>query len=41
LALLGEGISLRFGLASVLVLGGVMWASLPARRQNPDVGTKG
>jgi drug/metabolite transporter (DMT)-like permease len=37
LALLGEAISLRFGLASVLVLGGVMWASLPARRQTPPL----
>lgn len=32
LLLLAEGIDLRFGLASALVLGGVLLASLPARR---------
>ncbi|THD84946.1 DMT family transporter [Aliigemmobacter aestuarii] len=31
-ALIGEGVGWRFALASALVLGGVAWASLPARQ---------
>ena len=30
--LLGEGLGLRFGVATLLVLGGVMLASLPPRK---------
>jgi drug/metabolite transporter (DMT)-like permease len=30
--LLAEGVGLRFALAAALVLGGVLWASLPPRR---------
>ena len=33
LILLGEGVSLRFALASLLVLGGVLLASLPPAKQ--------
>ncbi|MDX5414410.1 MAG: DMT family transporter [Rhodobacterales bacterium] len=38
LLLLGEGVSLRFVLASLLVLGGVLLASLPSSQKAKDLG---